>query len=387
MSELPEKYRALLAFVRELYGAEGFIPLHEPRFLGNEKKYLIDCIDSTFVSSVGEYVNRFEAMMRELTGARYAVATANGTLALHMSLILAGVKDDDEVITQPLSFVATCNAIAYQRAHPVFIDVDRDTLSLSPNALLEFLKGHAEKRDGICINRNTGRRIVAALPMHTFGLPGRIEVIAQICEDWGLALVEDAAESIGATVGNRHTGTFGKVGAFSFNGNKTITSGGGGCIVTNDDTLGPLAKHLTTTAKTSHSWDFDHDQVGYNYRLPNLNAALACAQLEQLPAFLENKRETASRYKRFCAEHDIPFFDGLHGRNANYWLNAIATESRSERDQLLAVSNASQVMTRPVWKLLHRLPAFINAQRGPLDNAEWLEDRVVNLPSSFRLAS
>ena len=190
-----------------------------------------------------------------------------------------------------------------------------------------------------------------------------------------------------ATVGNRHTGTFGKVGAFSFNGNKTITSGGGGCIVTNDDTLGPLAKHLTTTAKTSHSWDFDHDQVGYDYRLPNLNAALACAQLEQLPAFLENKRETASRYKRFCAEHDIPFFDGLHGRNANYWLNAIATESRSERDQLLAVSNASQVMTRPVWKLLHRLPAFINAQRGPLDNAEWLEDRVVNLPSSFRLAS
>ena len=386
MSELPDKYRALLNLIRELYGAEGHIPLHEPRFMGNEKRYLNDCIDSTYVSSVGEYVNRFEDMMRELTGSRCAIATANGTVALHMSLILAGVRDGDEVITQPLSFVATCNAIAYQRAHPVFVDVDRDTMSLSPTALRVFLEEHAERRDDGCYNRGTGRRIVAAVPMHTFGLPGRIEALADICDEWGIVLIEDAAESIGSTVGNRHTGTFGRMGAFSFNGNKTVTCGGGGCITTNDEALGKLGKHLTTTAKVPHAWEFYHDQVGYNYRLPNLNAALACAQLEQLPGMLANKRETALRYKRFCAERGIPFFDELKGRTANFWLNAILTDSLEERDALLTVSNAAGVMMRPVWKLMQRLPAFADAQSGPLDNAEWLEDRVVNIPSSVRLS-
>lgn len=386
MSKLPDKYLTLLDFVRSLYGTEGFIPLHEPRFMGNEKQYLNDCIDSTFVSSVGEYVSRFESMMRELTGAKYVIATGNGTMALHMSLILAGVRDGDEVITQPLSFVATCNAISYERAHPVFVDVDRDTMSMSPTSLRTFLKEHAERRDNACYNRTTGRRIKAVVPMHTFGLPGRIEALTHICDEWDIALVEDAAESIGSTVGNRHTGTFGLVGAFSFNGNKTITCGGGGCIVTNDETLGKLAKHLTTTAKVPHPWEFYHDQVGYNYRLPNLNAALACAQLEQLPDMLANKRQTAMRYKEFCASHNIHFFDEQKGERSNFWLNAILLDSLEERDAFLSVSNASGVMTRPVWKLMQHLPAFADAQRGPLDNAEWLEARVVNIPSSVRLS-
>lgn len=384
MSSLDLKYRELLACIREMYGAEGFIPLHAPHFGGNEKRYLIDCIDSTFVSSVGAYVDRFEAMMRELTGARYAIATMNGTAALHMSLILAGVADGDEVITQPLSFVATCNAISYQRAHPVFIDVDFDTMSLSPTALRAFLEQVAERRDGGAWNRGTGRRIAAVVPMHTFGLPGRIVEIAEICEEWGIPLVEDAAESIGSRVGDRHTGTFGKVGAFSFNGNKPVTCGGGGCIVTDDERLGVLAKHLTTTAKVAHPYEYVHDQVGYNYRLPNLNAALACAQLEQLPAMQANKRATAEKYADFCASHGIDFARELDGTTSNYWLNAVIAGSSDERDALLEASNRAGIMTRPVWRLMHRLPAFNAAQCGPLSNSEALEARVVNIPSSVR---
>lgn len=386
MSDLSPKYRELVAFVRQLYGAEGFIPLHAPRFGGNEKRYLEDCIDSTFVSSVGAYVDRFEAMMREFTGARYAVATVNGTAALHMALIVAGVRAGDEVITQPLSFVATCNAIAYQHAHSVFVDVDRDTFSMSPDALRAFLEENAERRADGCYNRRSGRRIAAVTPMHTFGLPGRIEAIAAICDEWNIVLVEDGAESLGSYIGDRHTGTFGKVGAFSFNGNKTVTCGGGGCLITDDETIGKLAKHLTTTAKLPHAWDFMHDQVGYNYRLPNLNAALACAQLEQLPAFLGDKRETAKRYQRFCAEQGIAFALERDGTRSNYWLNAILVERPEERDELLAYSNGNGVMTRPVWKLMQRLPAFADAQCGPLDNAEWLEARIVNIPSSVRAA-
>lgn len=360
------------------------IPLHEPHFAGNEKRYVLDCIDSTFVSSVGEYVNRFEAMMREITGARYAVAITNGTLALHISLILAGVREGDEVVTQPLTFVATCNAIAYQHAYPVFVDVDRDTMSLSPAALRAFLEEYAERRGNSCYNRTSGRRIAAVLPMHTFGIPGRIVDLARLCEEWGIALVEDAAESIGATVGNQHTGTFGLVGAFSFNGNKTVTCGGGGCVVTNDDRLGKLGKHLTTTAKVPHAWEFFHDRVGFNYRLPNLNAALACAQLEQLSSILIDKRQTAMCYKEFCIEQSISFMDEIRGSSANFWLNAILAGSREERDALLTEGNASGIMLRPAWRLMHHLPPFSGAQHGPLDNAEWLEARLVNLPSSAR---
>lgn len=382
MSEIAEKYRNLISLVRQIYGPSGAIPLHEPRFLGNEKQYLADCIDTTYVSSVGPYVDRFEAMMCEITGARAAVATVNGTAALHMSLILAGVSDGDEVITQPLSFVATCNAIAYQRAHPVFVDVDRDTLSLSPEALRTFLEKNAERNAAGCSNRVTGRRIKAVVQMHTFGLPGRIEALRDICAKWDIALIEDAAESIGSRIGTRHTGTFGLVGAFSFNGNKTVTSGGGGCIVTDDEELGRRAKHLTTTAKVPHAWDFQHDEVGYNYRLPNLNAALACAQLEQLPAFLKNKRATATRYADYCAKEGITFLGERPGTTSNHWLNCVQTGSRNERDAVLAYSHAQGVMARPAWILMPALPAFADCFSGPLENARWLVDRLVTIPSS-----
>jgi aminotransferase in exopolysaccharide biosynthesis len=384
MFELPEKYRELISLVRELYGAEGFIPLHAPHFKGNEKRYLLDCIDSTYVSSVGAYVDRFELMMREITGARCAIATVNGTAALHMALILGGVRDNDEVITQPLSFVATCNAIAYQRAHPIFIDVDRDTLSLSPTALRNFLEKQAERRSDGCYNRVTGRRIAAAVPMHTFGLPGRMAELADICSEWGIVLIEDAAESLGSWIGKQHTGTLGKIGAFSFNGNKTVTCGGGGCIVTDDEEIGRLGKHLTTTAKVPHAWEFFHDQIGYNYRLPNLNAALACAQLEQLSNILIDKRATAETYARFCAQRGIPFLTERAGTASNYWLNAILVDSTECRDAFLEYSNRLGVMVRPVWRLMQQLPAFAEAQCGPLDNAMWLESRVINIPSSVR---
>jgi len=384
MSDADARFSRLIAFAKQLYPGEAFIPLHAPVFRGNEKAYLVDCIDSTFVSSVGAYVDRFEQMMRDITGAPYAIATVNGTAALHLALMLAGVGDDDEVITQPLSFVATCNAISYERAHPVFVDVDRDTLSLSPDALAHFLRDHAERRDGGTYNRTTGRRIAAVVPMHTFGIPGRIEALAALCDEWGLVLVEDAAESLGATVGDRHTGRFGRVGAFSLNGNKIVTSGGGGCVITDDPVLGAKAKHLSTTSKRPHKWDFFHEEVAYNYRLPNVNAALACAQLEQLDTFLADKRATADQYRAFCAGEGLSFLDQLPGTASNFWLNAIVLEDRAARDRFLEQSNAAGVMTRPVWILMHRLPAFERCFRGPLDNAEWLEDRVVNIPSSVR---
>lgn len=385
MSEIAERYRNLFGLVRQMYGSTGTIALHEPRFSGNEKRYLADCIDTTYVSSVGAYVDRFEAMMCEITGARAAIATVNGTAALHMALILAGVRDDDEVITQPLSFVATCNAIAYQRAHPVFVDVDRDTLSLSPVALQAFLEKNAERKGDTCHNKATDRTIRAVVPMHTFGLPGRMEGLRDICAAWGIALIEDAAESIGSSIGGNHTGTLGLLGAFSFNGNKTVTSGGGGCIVTNDAALARQAKHLTTTAKVAHAWEFDHDAVGYNYRLPNLNAALACAQLEQLPAFLENKRQTAMRYAEFCAAAGIPFLQERQGTISNYWLNCIQTGSREERDTVLSYGHAQGIMARPAWKLMPQLSTFASSFSGPLENAHWLADRLVTIPSSVRV--
>ena len=386
MSEVAEKYRGLVSLARELYGRSGVIPLHAPRFLGNEKRYLADCIDSTFVSSVGTYVDRFEGMMREITGAKAAIATVNGTAALHMALILAGVADGDEVITQPLSFVATCNAIAYQRAHPVFVDIDHDTLSLSPKSLRTFLEKTAERSDSGCRNRQTGHRIKAVIPMHTFGLPGRAEALRDICAEWNLALIEDAAESIGSRIGTQHTGTFGTLGAFSFNGNKTVTSGGGGCIVTDDALLARRAKHLTTTAKIPHAWNFDHDQVGYNYRMPNLNAALGCAQLEQLDCFLDNKRATAARYAEYCRSAGIGVMAERPGTTSNYWLNVIQTESRAERDAFLAYSHSEGVLARPVWTLMPQLPALAGALSAPIENASWLADRLVCLPSGFTMS-
>lgn len=379
--ERMELFEGLVAQVRRIYG-DGFIPLHRPVFEGNEKRYLIDCIDSNFVSSVGAKVTEFEQRIAEFTGAKYAVATVNGTAALHVALQLAGVRRDDEVISQALTFIATCNALSYAGAHPVFVDVDQDTLGMSPAALRRFLEAHAERRADGCYNRGTGRRIAACVPMHTFGFPVRIREIVAVCDEYGIPVVEDAAESLGSYVGGRHTGTFGRMATLSFNGNKTITTGGGGMIVTDDEALAKRAKHLTTTAKIPHPYEFVHDEVGYNYRLPNLNAALGCAQMERLPEMLAIKAEVAWRYAEFFADSGIRLVQPLEGDVANYWLNAIVLDSEAERDAFLQFTNGRDVMTRPIWRLMSRLPMFRDCQHDGLENSYWLEARVVNLPSS-----
>lgn len=372
----------IAAFIKELYPGKEFIPLHEPKFIGNERKYVIDAIDSTFVSSVGQYVNRFEQMMCEITGSKYAVATMNGTAALHTALIMAGVKQEDEVITQPLSFIATANAISYIGAKMIFIDVDRDTLGLSPKYLDYFLAHHASlNKEGICINKNTGKRIAACVPMHTFGFPCRIDEIAEICVKYNIPLVEDAAESLGSKYKGRHTGTYGLLGAFSFNGNKLVTSGGGGCVVTNDETLAKLAKHITTTAKIPHPFEYVHDMIGYNYRLTNLSAALACAQLEQLDSFIKDKRNTAHRYQSFF-DGKYEVVNELPDSHANFWLNAIIMSDKQERDAFLEFANRQNIGCRPIWQLLNKTPMFKDMHISSLHNSEWLEDRVVNVPSS-----
>lgn len=372
-------------FIQNLYKTEAFIPLHEPRFIGNEKKYLNECIDSTFVSSVGKFVDQFEAEFARMVGAKYAVATVNGTAALHISLILAGVEREDEVITQPLTFIATANAISYIGAKPIFLDVNLDTMGLSPKALRDFLEKHCVVTDGKCLNRSTGKRVKACVPMHTFGHPCRIDEIKAICDEWHIALVEDAAESLGSYYKEKHTGTFGCVGAFSFNGNKIITSGGGGVIVTDDEALAKRAKHITTTAKVPHKWEYVHDEIGYNYRLPNLNAALLCAQLEQLESFLENKRMLAAEYKQFFTSQNIRFVEEPADARSNYWLNAILLEDAGERDAFLEYTNGNAVMTRPIWALMNKLEMFKECQCGNLENSLFLEERVVNIPSSVRL--
>ena len=378
-------YNEVIAHIRSLFnGGEDLIPLHAPYFGGNEKKYLLDTIDSTFVSSVGAYVTRFEEMMVEITGAKYAIATTSGTAALHLALIVAGVKPGDEVITQPLTFAATANAIAHASASPVFVDVDRDTMGMSPMALKAFLEEHVTLKDGIAINIHTGNRIAACVPMHTFGFPLRIDEVQKICSEYNIVLIEDAAESLGSTYKGKHTGTFGLMGTFSFNGNKTVTCGGGGAIVTNDETIAKHAKHLSTTAKVPHPWEFVHDEVGYNYRMPNLNAALACAQLEQLPAILANKRALAETYNAFFRESNINFVNGIAESSPNYWLNTIIFDGLEARDGFLRETNAEKVMTRPIWRLMNKLPMYAKCVRGNLANAEWLEERVVNIPSSYR---
>jgi aminotransferase in exopolysaccharide biosynthesis len=383
-------YNDLIDFIRMLYGTEAFIPLHAPAFTQKDKDYVMDAIDSTFVSSVGEYVYRFEQDLAAFTGAARAVATVNGTCALLMALKLVGVKRNDEVITQPLTFVATANAIAHLGAGPVFVDVDRDTMGLSPDSLENWLKENAEvkakdSRPQPVFNKTTGRRIAAILPMHTFGHPCRIQEIIAIAKTWSIPVVEDAAEAIGSWSGQTHCGLFGDLGILSFNGNKTITCGGGGAILTRDNTLADRAKHLTTTAKVPHPWEFDHDEIGYNYRLPNLNAALACAQLERLPNILKQKREIARAYQAFFASRDWgQFMAEPHDTQSNYWLCTIALADRAARDALLEATNTAGVMTRPAWKLMPDLAMYAACVSGPLDNARWLQDRIVNLPSSVR---
>lgn len=375
-------FDSLIRFIREQYRSDEFIPLHAPVFLGREREYVADTIESTFVSSVGAYVDRFERDMAAYTGSPRAVATVNGTAALHIALPLAGVKPGELVITQPLTFVATCNAIAYCGAESVFVDVDRHTLGLSPSAVSTWLEEHAQVGDdGLSRTKADNRVIRACLPMHTFGHPADLDGLVAVCARWNLALVEDAAESLGSFYKGRHTGTLGTLGTLSFNGNKITTTGGGGMILAGDD-LGARAKHLTTTAKQPHPYEFVHDEVGYNYRLPNLNAALGCAQLEQLETFIAIKRQLAVRYAEHLKGSELQFVAEPAECRSNYWLNAVICDSREHRDALLKATNDKGVMTRPIWTLMNRLQMYANCRRGDLTNSEWLESRVVNLPSS-----
>lgn len=379
-------YSRTINFIKELYGNQNFTPLSVPVFAGNEKKYLEECIDTTFVSSVGKFVDRFEEDMAKYTGAKKAVVCVSGTNALHMSLMLAGVEHDDEVLTQALTFIATCNALSYIGAFPVFLDVDKSTMGLSPDAVKEWLTKNSEIRNGECHNKHTGRRIKACVPMHTFGHPVRIEEMVAVCEEFHIELVEDAAESIGSLYNDRHTGTFGKVGAISFNGNKTITTGGGGMMLFNDEALAAHAKHITTQAKVPHRWEFRHDYIGYNYRMPNINAALGCAQLENLDKYVASKRETAAAYADFFKNiTDVEFFVEPENAHSNYWLNAVILKDKEAQLDFLQQTNDNDVMTRPIWELMNRLPMFENCENDGLKNTIWFADRVVNIPSSVKL--
>ena len=375
----------VIHFIQETYKTKGFIPLHEPKFVGNEKKYLNECIDSTFVSSVGKFVDEFEEKIAKYTGAKYAIAVSNGTSALHISMLLANVGQNDEVITQPLTFVATCNAINYCGAQSVFIDVDLDTMGMSPSALQDFLENKTSIKNQQCVNNKTGRVIKACVPMHTFGHPCRIEEIKDICDKHHIFLIEDAAESVGSFYKNKHTGIFGQVGVMSFNGNKIITAGGGGCIITNNKTFAKKAKHLTTTAKVPHKWDFNHDMVGYNYRMPNLNAALLVAQLENLDNFINQKRKLSNMYEEFFKNTEYAFVKEPKECKSNYWLNSVILKNKQQRDKFLSETNSQNIMTRPIWTLMNKLPMFESSQCGDLKNSEWLEDRTVNIPSSLIL--
>lgn len=374
----------LVEFVKDHYGTNEFIPLHAPVFSGREKAYVADTIDSTFVSSVGAYVDQFEKELARYTGAGAAVATVNGTAALHVSLKLAGVLPGDLVITQALTFVATCNAIHYCGAEPLFIDVDEATLGLSPLALENWLKNHADlDAEGVCIERESRRRITACMPMHTFGHPADFAGLLRVCKSWNLSLVEDAAESLGSFYEGRHTGTFGEIAAVSFNGNKIITTGGGGMILC-DAEVGKRAKHLTTTAKKPHPYEYVHDEVGYNYRLPNINAALGVAQLEQLPEFLAEKRALAMQYRNLLKDTEFQFVDEPKGCQSNFWLNAVLCPDEQSRNHLLEVTNAKNVMTRPVWQLMCDLPMYAHCRRGNLDTSRTIAQRLVNLPSGVK---
>jgi perosamine synthetase len=394
------QYQFVIDFIRTIFGVErGFIPLHMPYFNGNEKKYLEECIDTTFVSSVGKFVDLFEEKIAEYTGAKKAVACVNGTNALHIALLLIGVERDTEVITQPLTFIATANAISYCGAHPVFLDVDLDTLGLSPTALRNWLEQNVDlvKTEDLPkppqpsklpkplytpINKTTRRPISACVPMHTFGHPARIDEIVEICNEYNMPVVEDTAESLGSTYKGQHTGTFGKIGVMSFNGNKIITTGGGGMLLLQDEALAKKAKHLTTQAKVPHAWEFIHDEIGYNYRMPNVNAAIGLAQLEQLPKFLDAKRNVATAYRQFFSESSINYVDEPINASSNFWLNCVLLPNKEQREEFLKFTNENGVMTRPVWELMNRLSMFKTAQCGDLRNATWIADRLVNIPSS-----
>jgi aminotransferase in exopolysaccharide biosynthesis len=379
-----DKVKHVISFIQDQFKTQEFIPLHAPLFIGNERRYISEAIDSTFVSSLGIFVDKFEEMMISLTSTKKAVAVVNGTAAIQVALQLVGVKEGDEVITQALTFVATANAISYNRANPIFIDVDLDTMGLSPQAVEKFLNQNAEIRENGCYNKITGKKISACLPMHTFGFPVHLDELKKICDAWKIPIVEDAAESLGSEYKGLPTGSVGEIGIFSFNGNKIATSGGGGAIVTKKENLGIRGKHLTTTAKVSHEYEFFHDELAFNYRMPNLNAALACAQLEQLDNFLKNKRALATTYQSFFADAGIKFRTENSNTRANYWLMCVELENVKERNVFLKETNAKKVMTRPIWQLLYRLPMYAACQRDEQINAQFLQERIVNIPSSVR---
>lgn len=379
------KYTEEIKFIKNLYKNDERVMLHAPIFMGNEKKYLDDCIDTTFVSSVGQYVDRFEQDVAKFTGAERAVVCVNGTMALFMALKLCKVESGDEVITQPLTFIATANAIAYCNAVPVFCDVDEETMGLSPFAVENWLKKNAEVKSNGCYNKKTGRRISAVVPMHTFGNPVKLDDFVKLCDEWKLVLVEDAAESIGSFYKGRHTGTYGKVGCMSFNGNKTITCGGGGMLLFMDKELGEYAKHLTTQAKIPHRWEFKHDAIGYNLRMPNINAALGCAQLEYIDKILANKRETAMMYKSFFANNkSIRYFDEPKDCKSNFWFSSIILPNKEEQLRFLEETNDNGVQTRPIWELMNRLEMFKSCEHDDLTNAIHFANTVVNIPSGYR---
>ena len=379
-------FENVINFIQDTYKTKEFIPLHEPRFIGNEKKYLNECIDSTFVSSVGKFVDEFEEMVARFSGAKYAVATSNGTSALHIGLKLVGVDGSCEVITQPLTFIATVNAISYCNAKPIFVDVDRETLGLSPSKLKEFLEEFTIlNENGECINKSTNKIIKACMPMHTFGHPCKIDEIVEICDSYNIAVVEDAAESLGSYYKGKHTGSFGKVGVFSFNGNKIITAGGGGMLVTDDEQLAKKAKHITTTSKVPHPYEYIHDEIGYNYRLTNLAAALGVAQMENIQLFIDKQRYLAKKYEVFFKDTNIDFIKEPKDSKSNYWLNTVILKNRQTRDEFLKYTNDNGIMARPIWRLMNKLDMFKDVQTGNLDNSKWLEDRVVNISSSVIL--
>ncbi|MEX0997207.1 MAG: LegC family aminotransferase [Flavobacteriaceae bacterium] len=379
------KNKTIISYIKEQFGSDDFIPLHVPVFNAKEREYVLDTLNSTFVSSVGSYVDLAENMMSKISQTQKAVAVVNGTSGLQIALQLAGVERDEEVLTQALTFVATANAINYLGAEPVFLDVDYDTMGLSPNAVKTFLEEFADQRGNLTFNKKTGKRIAACMPMHTFGFPVHLDELIEVCDTWNIPVVEDAAESLGSYYKGKHTGSFGKVGVFSFNGNKIATCGGGGMIVTQIENLGTLGKHITTTAKVPHPYEYVHDQIGYNYRMPNLNAALLCAQLEQLDFFLLKKRELAKAYSTFFEQFGVKFRKETENTNANYWLMCVELENLKERNAFLKETNENKVMTRPIWQLMYRLPMYQHCYRDRQKNAEFLEERIVNIPSSVRV--
>ncbi len=375
--------KKIINFVQDTYQTKEFIPLHAPTFSKNEKKYVNDTLNTTFVSSVGSYVNKFEEHIEAYTGTTKAVATVNGTAALNTALYMAGVKSGDLVITQSLTFVATCNALYHMGAEPVFVDVSSVSLGLCPKALDSYLDEYAlMNNDGVCEHKTTQQIFRAVVPMHTFGHPVELDELAKICFKWNIALVEDAAESLGSFYKDQHTGTIGSFSALSFNGNKVITTGGGGAVLCKNLDDGIRVKHITTTAKVQHPYEFFHDEPGFNFRLPNLNAALGCAQFEALPDLIDKKRELAKNYENFFEGSDYRFVIEPKYARSNYWLNAVICPDSKTRDNLILETNSQGVMTRPIWKMMHTLPMFKNSKRDNLKNSESIESYLVNLPSS-----